>query len=122
MQLQYKWEIYYGYNSYCSLIGYKCHDMSDHHTHNLCDECVRRWEIKEDKKTERKKQQETRGINYIEKAKNWVYLNLDYEKEKYIIRRNIAILYQNKLNDPKFPKLRNYCESCGCLINIQRVN
>src|SRR5581483_2084483 len=32
------WEIYHEYNSFCSLVGNKCHDMSDHHMHNVCDE------------------------------------------------------------------------------------
>ena len=32
------------------------------------------------------------------------------------------MLFQNKLNDPKFPKFKNYCENCGGLINIYRLN
>ena len=51
-----------------------------------------------------------------------MYEKLDFYQEKKVIRRNTAVLFQRNLNQPEYPKFKNFCEHCTGLLNTPKQN
>jgi hypothetical protein len=77
---------------------------------------------RDNKKFDRLRKEQQRQDQFLHDAKMYSYEKLDHKIEDFIIRRNCAILFQDKLNDERYPTYKNFCENCGGLLNSKRRN
>jgi len=91
----------------------------DHHTHNVCDECLERIEIKRGKQNSRRRFQAQYEDLYLERAKQYAYDALSWQKEQFIVRENKRITKRRGLlkEEPMYKHYRNSCDECGGLLN-----
>ena len=116
------WEIFHGYNNYCSLIGEKCHDLFNHHTHNICNQCLANYGEREKKRTEHNRKEGEERDYFLEQAKQFAYQRITPDKEAFLVRRNKRIAVANNLLDDQFHNYKNFCEECGGLLNSRKEN
>jgi len=103
------WEIFHGYNSYCSIIGPGCYQI-DHHVHYICTAC--------DKNIKNSKiKWKNNNIESYEHARQFSYDRLTYKKETYIEKQNRKFTKNNNLLREDLPRYKNSCEECGMLMN-----
>ena len=106
------WEEVDGLDHFCSLVGDKCFYPYEHHTHNVCGDCLEK----------RNSKGKGKRSDFLHEARQFAHVNVDREKEKYIIRRNRREFMNEGLYSDKHQKYRNYCENCFGKVNINSNN
>jgi hypothetical protein len=117
-----EWNIFRGFNSYCSIIGGKCNIYDGHHTHQVCNACVYELNSRSKRNAKRLQAQKEDDERCINRAKEYIWEKCDCRIENGVILRNQQMTKDLKLKDKERPKYQNHCEHCGTLLNTYRQN
>ncbi|GBC00485.1 hypothetical protein RclHR1_38770002 [Rhizophagus clarus] len=110
-----EWDIYHGFNSYCSIIEDICFINDGHHTHRICFECQQRIEKKRCTKSQKIQVQLQKKEEIINRAKTYIWSKCDMEIERAVVQRNVELTRDLGILDNNHPNYQNHCENCGTL-------
>jgi hypothetical protein len=94
-----EWNIFRGFNSYCSIIGGKCNIYDGHHTHQVCNTCAYKLNGRNRCNTERLQAQKEEDERCINRAKEYIWEKCDCRIENGVIMRNRQMMIDLKLKD-----------------------
>ena len=112
-----EWDIFRGFNSYCSIIGTKCYINDGHHTHRICNSCAHKLNDRHVCNAQKLQAQREEDERCINRAKQYTWEKCDYIIEERIINNNRQVTRDLRMEDKDRPKYKNHCENCGTLLN-----
>ncbi|CAB4446864.1 unnamed protein product [Rhizophagus irregularis] len=117
-----EWDIFHGFNSYCSILGMECFINDGHHTHQICQQCSNKIQNASKRRIRKLQAQKRKEEEILNCAYNYIWNKCNIRDKRLTILRNKELTKYLRLLDKERLNYRNHCEYCGTLLNSKTEN